>query len=162
MLNFRGPKNADWAPMKNSSATSPHRFKNVKAAAVITISTISTNFMILIRNDFSNLSANCPAVEEKRKNGRIKRPAIEVISICAFKPCSSASLNVISMTRAFLKRLSLNAPKNCVRKRGRNRLTFRSSNCVLIPVSPSVQFLSDPSIVSLKHPQGKYPLYVPF
>ena len=128
MLNFRGPKNADCAPMKKRSATNPHRFKNVNAAAVITIRTISTNLMIIIRNDFSYLSASCPAVEEKRKKGRIKRPAIEVINICAFSPYSSASLNVISITRAFLNRLSLNAPKNCVRKSGRNRLTIKSSN----------------------------------
>ncbi len=128
MLNFRGLKNADCAPIRNRSATSPHRFKNVKATAVITMRTISTNLMIFMRNDFSYLSASCPAVDENRKKGRIKRPAIVVINTCAFRPYSSASLNVISITSAFLNRLSLNAPKNCVRKSGRNRLTVKSSN----------------------------------
>ena len=136
MLNFSGPKKADWAPIKKRSIIRPQRFKKVKAAAVSTISTISINLMILIRKDFSYLSASCPAVEEKRKKGSMKRPAMEVMSNCAFSPYSSASLNVISMTRAFLNKLSLNAPKNCVRKSGRNRLTVNSSNCVFILASP--------------------------
>ena len=112
MLNFSGPKNADCAPMKNKSITRPQRLRKVKAAAVSSIKTISTNFITLIRKDFSNLSASCPAVEEKRKKGSMKRPAIEVIRIWAFNPYSSASLKVISIIRAFLNRLSLNAPKN--------------------------------------------------
>ena len=112
MLNFSGPKNADCAPIKNKSMIRPQRLRKVKAAAVSSIKIISTNFIILIRKDFSNLSASCPAVEEKRKNGSIKRPAIQVIRIWAFNPYSSASLKVIRIIRAFLKRLSLNAPKN--------------------------------------------------
>ena len=128
MLNFKGPKNADCAPIKNKSIMRPQRLRKVKAAAVRSIRTISTNFITLMRKDFSNLSASWPAVEEKRKNGSMKRPAIEVIRIGAFNPYSSASLKVISIIRAFLKRLSLNAPKNWVRKRGRNRLTVKSSN----------------------------------
>ncbi|MPN01785.1 hypothetical protein SDC9_148997 [bioreactor metagenome] len=141
MLNFNGPKKADCAPIKKRSMIRPQRFKKVNEIAVSTIRTISTNLMILIKKDFSCLSASCPAVEEKRKNGSMKRPAIEVISNCAFSPYSSASLNVINITRAFLNRLSLNAPKNCVRKSGRNRLTVNSSNCVFILAPPYTSFL---------------------
>ena len=42
------------------------------------------------------------------------------------QPMVAASLKVMSMTRAFLKTLSLNAPRNSTRKSGRNRLDFSS------------------------------------
>ena len=65
-----------------------------------------------MRKDFSYLSASWPAVAEKRKNGSINSPATTVIKICAFNPFASARRKVIKITRAFLNKLSLKAPKN--------------------------------------------------
>ena len=54
-----------------------------------------------------------PAVPPWMRTGKRedKEAAIVVINTCAFRPYSSASLNVISITSTFLNRLSLNAPK---------------------------------------------------
>jgi hypothetical protein len=42
---------------------------------------------------------------------------------------SWAPWNAIMMIKAFLKTLSLKAPKNCVTKNGKKRLWVNSSNC---------------------------------
>jgi len=60
----------------------------------------------------SYLSATCPAMDEKSIKGSINIPAAIVIKNCAFSPDCAARVYVIRITRAFLKTLSLNAPKN--------------------------------------------------
>ena len=90
MLNLSGPKKVDCVPMQKSKKTSHQRCIVSKAAAVRHMRTISTNFIMRIRKDFSYLSAICPASDEKRKNGRMKSPATAVIMICALTSYSSA------------------------------------------------------------------------
>ena len=83
MLNFSGPKKVDCVPIQNSRKISHHRCIVSKAAAVRHMRIISTSFIMRMRNDFSYLSAICPARDEKRKNGRMNSPATAVIMICA-------------------------------------------------------------------------------
>lgn len=59
-------------------------------------------------------------------------------------PFCSARRKVMRITRALLKRLSLKAPKNCVKKRGRKRLVVNNENCVLMlapPINQSINVL---------------------
>ena len=49
--------------------------------------------------------------------------------ICALSSYLSAKSKVIRVTSALLKRLSLNAPRNCVRKSGAKRRVRKSENC---------------------------------
>src|SRR3990167_5518085 len=91
---------------------------------------ISINLMIEISRDFSYLSASCPAVAENRKNGRIKIPAAKMTRICGLMPSRFAKRYVISITRAFLKVLSLKAPKNWVINKGKKRLVLSNSSSV--------------------------------
>ena len=78
--------------------------------------------------DFSNLSAICPARAEKIKNGRIKTPAARFTSKPLFSPALATAENAINATSAFLKMLSLKAPSNWVKKNGANRFWVRRLN----------------------------------
>jgi len=42
---------------------------------------ISSSLTARMMRDFSNLSASCPAVAEKRKNGRMKTPPARLMSV---------------------------------------------------------------------------------
>ena len=67
-------------------------------------------------------SANCPAVAENKKKGRIKRPTAKLVKkFIVLSAVCTAELTIIT-SRAFLNRLSFSAPRNCVTKKGRNFL----------------------------------------
>jgi len=78
----------------------------------------SSSFVSRASMALSYLSASCPAVAEKKKNGRMNSPAARLARISGRIDVHCADWNVTSTTRAFLKRLSLNAPRNWVRKAG--------------------------------------------
>ena len=69
MAYLTGPNSADCTPPRNSAASSSFRFcmNNPTAPSAITASSIAT--VMVMRRDFSYLSASCPAVAENRKNG---------------------------------------------------------------------------------------------
>jgi hypothetical protein len=62
-------------------------------------------------------------VAENRKKGRMKMPAARLASSAGAIVVQLAAWKVSSTTRAFLNRLSLKAPRNWVRKKGRKRLS---------------------------------------
>src|SRR6266536_1640780 len=97
---------------------------------------ISASFTRRIRNDFSSLSASCPAVAENRKNGRMKTACARFERVLASNRLMPAAWNATSMIRAFLKTLSLKAPRNWVRKNGRKRLCLSSSYWLCRLISP--------------------------
>ena len=96
--------------------------KPTTATAMMAISAIFTHLAICAR---SYLSATCPAVAEKRKKGKMKRPPASATMICGSTGDWSERRKATSIKSAFLKRLSLNAPRNCVRNSGKNRRDFR-------------------------------------
>ena len=86
---------------------------------------ISRSFTPRMMRDFSSLSAICPAVAEKRKNGRMKMPPAGSPAVGRPRPAPAPNAN--RMTRAFLNTLSLRAPRNCVQKNGANRRVLSSA-----------------------------------
>ena len=50
----------------------------------------------------------------------MKTPALIAITVCVDMPASVAERYATVTIKAFLKRLSLKAPKNCVAKNGKN------------------------------------------
>ena len=50
-------------------------------------------------------------------------------------PSALATLSAIMMINAFLKTLSLKAPRNCVRKNGRNRPLLRRESWVWLDMA---------------------------
>src|SRR3989344_7436112 len=92
---------------------------------------LSNIFTPTMRYAFSYRSASWPAVAEKRKKGRMKIPPARTTSCSLESPQSWADLNVIRITSAFLKKLSLNAPRSCVKKIGQKRRS-RKSRLVLM------------------------------
>ena len=131
MAYFTGPKNADCAPIRNSTANSSQRAPNQKAAAPSSMIRISASLIRRIISDFSYLSANWPARAENRKKGRINRPAARLTTVLTLAAPAILALTIITRS-AFLNRLSLRAPKNWVRKSGRNRRAFISSLLLLL------------------------------
>ena len=72
---FTGPNREDCAPHRNNAASRSPRWPATKPQAASTITPISNTFTRRISEDFSYLSAICPAVAENSMNGRTKRPA---------------------------------------------------------------------------------------
>src|SRR5690349_17054024 len=60
------------------------------------------------------------------KNGRMRRPLARFTSVSRSRLTSDGAWIVKRMTSAFLKTLSLNAPRNCVQKKGANLLSDSS------------------------------------
>jgi len=118
-----GPKKADCTPIKNNITISSGTLLSINAAAASTMMPISASLMRFIKKDFSYLSATCPPMAENRKNGRIKTPAATLINnaLLSVAPASRTAINATSAIRAFLKTLSLKAPRNWVMKKGRKR-----------------------------------------
>ena len=77
---FTGPKNADWAPSKNSAMSSSGRLCKAKPAAATIMMRISAALITRIKLAFSTLSAICPAVAENNRNGKMNRPAATLAS----------------------------------------------------------------------------------
>ena len=96
---------------------------------------ISSHFTRRESSALSYLSASCPAVAENRKKGRMKMPAARFASKPDDRLLHCAVWNVISTTKAFLNRLSLNAPRNCVAKNGLKRRVLKRENCELMMAS---------------------------
>jgi hypothetical protein len=65
---------------------------------------------------------------EKSTNGSMNTPAAIDTSIRASIPAMSDSLYVMRITMALLKKLSLKAPRNMVRKRGVNFRDLKRAN----------------------------------
>ena len=93
---------------------------------------ISRSFTERASFDFSNLSASWPLVAENRKNGRMNKPGSKVASVLPSSEVSCPARNVTSVISAVLKTLSLNAPRNWVKKKGRKRRSPMSWNWELI------------------------------
>lgn len=85
---------------------------------------ISNNFIICTKRAFSYLSASCPEIPANSKKGIIKIPEATITKSEDGKPNSLTVLKVISMIKAFLTTLSLNAPRNWVINKGRKRLSL--------------------------------------
>ena len=100
---------------------------------------ISSHFTRRESSALSYLSASCPAVAENRKKGRMKMPAARFASKPDDRLLHCAVWNVISTTKAFLNRLSLKAPRNCVAKNGLKRRVLNRENCELM-MAPCVVY----------------------
>ena len=147
MLYFAGLKNADCAPIMNSTAINSHAFPSQKPNAAPDITTISANFTHRIRVERSYLSAKSEAVGANMKNGNMNTPAAAFTRIRGSTPEASPILYVISIINALLKKLSLKAPRNCVRNKGMN---LRTNNSFSITVHASISFPAE-------YPQGQSP-----
>ena len=64
--------------------------------------TISSTFEMRASFALSYLSANCPEVAEKRKNGRMKMPPARLVSTSGASVVQLAAWNVSRTTSAFL------------------------------------------------------------
>jgi len=82
---------------------------------------ISTDLICLINFDFSYLSATSPASEENKKKGKMNIAPVVATRILLFSESPSKTLRIKNMMIENLRRLSLNAPKNWVKKRGPKR-----------------------------------------
>jgi len=125
MLYFTGPKSVEWTPMPKSPQSRMGALRRRNPAAPKTMMPISSSFTARMMRVFSSLSASCPAVAEKRKNGKMKMPPARFTSTSGDTGAVAAP-NANRITSAFLKTLSLSAPRNCVQKNGANRRSRRS------------------------------------
>src|SRR5690606_11129956 len=80
---------------------------------------ISANLMRRSSIDFSYLSASWPAIAENRKNGRINRARPTLFSVLTLTPVTTPV--AISRISAWRNTLSLNAPRNWVKKKSEKR-----------------------------------------
>jgi hypothetical protein len=107
--------------MRKRTASSATMLVVMKPKAASAMKPISASFTQRTNLCFGSLSASCPAVALKRKNGRMKM-APQMAGICAgVMPAAWIPLKVTRIIRAFLKKLSLNAPKNCVQNMPQKR-----------------------------------------
>ena len=74
MAYFTGPNSADCTPPRKSATSSSSMLRRTKPAAPSAMTPSSIRTVMLIRRDFSYLSASWPAVAENRKNGNTNRP----------------------------------------------------------------------------------------
>ncbi len=98
---------------------SKYKLLIMNATAAASMINTSSNLVIRMSRALSSLSASWPKVAENKKNGKINRPALTLISTSG--DGSLATWNAMSTIKAFLKMLSLKAPKNCVAKKGPKR-----------------------------------------
>ena len=89
---------------------------------------ISASLRMRINLALSYLSAICPALAENRKNGKMNTPAAAATISGALMPACCAIEKVTRKTIAFLKTLSLNAPRDWVTNSGRKRRLLSSSS----------------------------------
>ena len=126
MEYFTGPNSVDCTPVQNSATSSTVMFWVRNPAAANVMMTISMAVVMRISRDFSSFSANCPAMEENRKYGRMKMAGAS----CAYSAFSSA-LTAMKPSRPMMAcryTLSLKAPSAWTRKNGRKRRCFSSEN----------------------------------
>ena len=115
---FSGEKNVACTPNPNSTANSTGIDPIQNPTAASAISPSSQIFTIRMLRDFSNRSANCPAVADSSTYGRMNTPPANATNA---GPEDAAALNSTSTTSAFLNRLSLMAPSPCVISSGARR-----------------------------------------
>ena len=115
-------------PIRNNTTSRNQILPITKPMAAITMMMISVSLRMRISRALSYLSANCPALAENRKNGKMNTPAAAATSIGASSPVFCAIEKVTRKTIAFLKALSLNAPRAWVIISGRKRRPLRRSN----------------------------------
>ena len=135
---FTGPKKADCVPMANSTDIISQISLNHNAATPPSIIKISASLIRRIITDFSYLSASWPARAENRKKGIINRPAAIFTSVLVSEPLAATPLLTRITNKAFLKRLSLRAPKNWVRKNGRKRRDLSKVNWLFCASTGSI------------------------
>ena len=75
MAYFAGPKKVDCIPIRNNTVNSRPRLLVAKPTPANAMTPISHTLTHRINRHFGNRSASCPAVAEKRKNGKMKIPA---------------------------------------------------------------------------------------
>ena len=92
MPYLTGPKKADCVPMRKSTTIRKFALCRKNPTAAPTIRNISISLMDWISFALSHLSANCPAMAEKRKKGRMKIPAAAVTMICGLHAEFSATV----------------------------------------------------------------------
>src|SRR3954471_17771876 len=92
---------------------------------------ISAIFTRRISVALGYLSDSSPATAENRKKGTMNTPPARATSCSGDRPASVAPWKVMVSTSAFLNRLSLKAPQNCVAKRGQ-KLREKSRLCALV------------------------------
>src|SRR5690349_21111083 len=124
---FNGPKMVASTPTGRTTPSRIDTCPRYSAPAPQHIRTTSARRVWRIRRLFSYLSASWPESAENRKNGRMNRPCDTFASTPAL--ADAATPKVRDTTTAFRNRLSLKAPKNCVRKNGRKRRVPNSLNC---------------------------------
>ena len=132
MAYLTGPKKVDCKPSRKRQAISRGRLCSQKPAATRSMMAISSALTRRASSALSYLSANCPAVAENRKKGRMNKPAARLASSAGERRLHCAVWNVSSTISAFLNRLSLKAPRNCVRKNGLKRRVLSKPNWELM------------------------------
>ena len=123
-----GPKSVDCRPKRKRVASRSATLRCMNPIAPRIAMAISSSFVARMTRALSYLSASCPAVAENRKKGRMKSAPARFTSTSGRIPPACATWNAIRMTSAFLKTLSLNAPRNWVVKNGPNRRSASSLN----------------------------------
>jgi hypothetical protein len=76
-----GPKSVDCNPPRNSAVSRIGRLRSSRPAAPSSMISSSSATVSVMRADFSNLSAICPAVAENRKNGRMNSACATFCSV---------------------------------------------------------------------------------
>jgi hypothetical protein len=118
MPYFTGPNSAPITPNRNSAPNRNGKEAAAKPAAARPATPISTRLRRRAIIALSYLSASCPPSPDRMKKGAMKTaPA----SVTSDSPCSPPIRNRMSRTSAFLRKLSLNAAKNCRQNRGAKR-----------------------------------------
>ena len=122
-----GPKMVASTPNRKITPSRIETWPMYSATAPQHISTTSARRVWRISRLFSYLSASWPDSAENRKNGRMNNPCDTFASTPA--SAAAATPKVRDTTTALRNRLSLKAPRNCVRKNGRKRRVPNSLNC---------------------------------
>ena len=108
----------DCTPVANSATSSTRMSCSRKPTAASDMIAISIAVVMRISLDFSVRSANCPAIEENRKYGRMNTAGAS----CVYVPrvaASSVPAAAITPSRPMIacrNTLSLNAPSACTLK----------------------------------------------
>ncbi|MCY1242938.1 hypothetical protein D9M72_559360 [compost metagenome] len=118
MPYLTGPKSAEMAPNRKSATSSTAMEEYAIPTTATAAAASSQRFSLSATTALSNLSAIWPPSAEKSRNGAMKTAPASVTS----DPASfAATVARMRKTSVFLRKLSLNAERNCVQKSGANR-----------------------------------------
>ena len=129
MPYFTGPNSAEPTPNRNSAPISTGIEENAIPATAMTAAPASASFSRSAIAALSNRSASSPPSAESRRKGAMKMAPASVISEAA---SSAASLKRMRKTSVFLRKLSLNAARNCVQNSGAKRRDSIMCPCMKI------------------------------